>query len=254
MSRTEQPPPTRFKLICLRCDRPMLARSEWIGREVQCPHCASVLRVPPPPPDGRPVTAQEPSRSPRRRFNFTCPRCGCVLEAHTGMSGSRGTCPTCAAVFSVPYVNPDTGEPDPISSFETETDERAPLHAYAASGHQAPILHRGVDGEMQIECPRCQARSPIEADACVRCGAPFTLEGAATAAKIERDNWASASLILGVISLPTFFLWLPAVLAVAFGLRSILTALHSGGVQTIAIVGVALGSISLLGAAARLLL
>ncbi|MBW7903974.1 MAG: hypothetical protein LC135_14500 [Phycisphaerae bacterium] len=233
----------RFLLLCLRCERRVLARDEWIGREVQCPHCGAVLLVPPRAPDDRPVMAAAPSVAPRRNFTFSCQRCGCLLEAHTGLSGQAGSCPTCAVRFYVPHINPDTGMPFPTRLLDTEQADPTPMHAYAASGHQAPQLRRRPDGEMEIECPRCHARCPVDAHTCKACGTPFTMDAAPTMDKIRTDSRATAALILGILSVPFFFTVVTPVLAVIFGLISVFSP--GGEVSPRAIVGLVLGAIAL---------
>jgi DNA-directed RNA polymerase subunit RPC12/RpoP len=236
----------RFTMLCLRCDRPVLVWDKWIGREVRCPHCSSTLQVPIPPPDDSPVRANPPSMAPRRAFNFACPRCGALLESHTGMCGQNARCPTCAAQLVVPFVNPRSGMPDRAQLLETEVTDPTPLHAYAASGHQAPrIIHHG-DDEPVIECPRCNAHSPMDADSCNACGAPFTLEGAQTMQKLRFTRESIAALVLGLIALPLAPIFIPGMIAVALAWRSIR---DSAGMRAppLAIAGLILGTISLAG-------
>lgn len=222
----------------------MLARREWIGRDVQCPYCRSTLRMPPPSEDGRPVCSLAPSIRAKRNFNFSCQRCGCLLEGHTGLSGQRGSCPTCAANFIVPFVDPQSGAPDAAQLLDETAETPTPMHAYAASGAQAPQIEQQSDGSLRIICPRCRVSNAIEADSCASCGAPFTMEATPTVHRLRTAGWGLASIILGLTSLPTCMLFVPGVLAIVFGLM----ALFPGGrARWNASVGIALGVISILG-------
>jgi len=236
----------RFTILCRRCDRPVLVRLEWVGREVYCPFCQSLLRVPEEPADGRPVRATGPDLSARHIFNFPCPACGCLLEAHTGMSGHRGTCPTCGARFHVPFIQSRSGRPEKAELIEGAVDTPVPVHAYGASGHQAPQIVQGADGEPVIQCPRCNAHNAIDADVCLACGAPFTIEAATTMGTLHRDRQAAAALTFGFISVFLFFAIVPAAIAIWCGLRS---AMYAGSNRRplIALAGLLLGVLALAG-------
>lgn len=239
----------RFTILCRRCDRPVLAREAWVGWEVQCPHCYSLMRVPHASPDGRPVRADGPHLSAKHCFNFACPRCDCLLEAHTGMSGQPGICPTCAARFNIPYLHGRLGKPDKATLIEGEAEAPMPLHAYAASGHQAPQIVRRDDGTSVIECPRCNAHNAIDADTCMACGTPFTIEAAPTIGKLRRDSRASSSVALGIVALLVFPALIPGVLATWLGLRSVMFAGATRRSVT-GLVGLTLGLLSLAAGAA----
>lgn len=244
--------PDRFVVLCLRCERRVLARDEWIGTDVRCPHCDAIMRVPPRALDNRPVLAGAPSVAPRRNFTFPCARCGCLLEGHTGITGREAGCPTCGARFLVPGVNTVTGMPDAATLLHVEPADPVPVHLYGGAGHQAPQFQRRADGELEIECPRCRARCPVESDACAACGAPFTLEGAPTIDKLRGDSRATAALVCGIVAVfGGFLLILPPLLAIGLALMSLLTVGPSGsrqgaGIVARAIIGLVLG---LLGAA-----
>ena len=244
MSESDARSAQHYRVVCLRCNRTFLARSAWTGRDVECPHCSSVLSVPAPSEDGRPVRAGAPSVVPKKRFNFACARCECLLETNTGMSGQTGRCPTCAAQFIIPYVNPHSGVADRARLVESEVDDPTPLHAYAASGHQAPRIVRLDTGENVIACARCGAQSEIDADLRAGCGVPFTIEATPSIGSIESDSRAVASLVLGIVGLPLTFLFVPAALAVIFGFSSLRRA-GGVGVPKMAVAGIILGVISL---------
>ncbi len=235
-----------FTILCRRCDRPIIARAAWVGWEVQCPHCFSILRVPEVPADGRPVQADAPNLSARLCFNFACPRCDCLLESHTGMCGQLAICPTCAARFNVPYLRGKSGRPDKAVLIEGEAGYPTPVHAYGASGHRAPQIIRRDDGTSVIECPRCNAHNPIDADTCGACGAPFTMEAAATVGKMYRDRRASSSVTLGVVALILFFTIIPGLLATWQGLRSVMNT-ESSRRPVLGFIGLGMGVLSLAG-------
>ena len=245
MAEASSTSPGEFTVTCARCEGPVLAQRAWAGLEVQCPHCSSVIRVPQPSDDGKPLRSEAPSLSPRRNFNFACSRCESLLEAHTGMSGQTGRCPTCGAGFVVPYLDPRTGLPMKVD-IEDDGQNPTPMHAYGASGQQAPRIVRAPDGTAFIVCPRCESANDIDANNCQSCGVPFTIEGTPTVRTIETDSKAVASLVLGIVSLPLFLFFVPAILALGFGLLSLRGALSGGTTSKQAIAGVIMGLLSLI--------
>jgi len=234
----------RFPVLCPHCGQAVRARRDWAGRDVQCTHCAGVLRVPEPPPDGRPVDGLRPPAAPRERFNFPCPRCDSLLESHTGMSGQSGRCPTCNVRLVIPFVDRLHGHVDAARVLDTDAQDPTPLHAYAASGAQAPRIQRLPDGTCEIECPRCAARAEITADACARCGLPFTLEGMATGGPPAGATAGTAAFVLGVLALPTSVVFVPGLCAAALGLLA-LFQWRGPRVHVRALIGLGLGLLSL---------
>lgn len=234
----------RFTMLCLKCERRIIARSSWIGVEVQCPHCAATMRVPAPRPDGQPVRASPPLLVMRQhRFSFSCPRCESLLESQRLMSGQTGRCPTCGAHFVIPELD-SSGDPYAAELIDRNDQDPTPMHAYAASGHQAPRIHRQPGGALQIECPRCSRRSDITANNCAGCGVPFTIEGVPTAPIVAGSRLATASLVLGIVGIPLCILVLPGLLATVFGMLAAVR--RSGrGVPGQAWAGMILGGISL---------
>lgn len=222
------PEANRFTMVCLRCERPVLARREWIGQDVKCPHCLSLLRVPPPDPHGRMARAQRPMLGAREYFNFACPGCKSLLEVHDGMCGTPGVCPTCGSRVRVPFVDRRNGLPDPAVLLEKgpapEADPEladdpsvAAVHAYAAAGDEAPQIVNTDDGERAIQCPRCKELSPIEENACVSCGTPFTMEAAATVGKMRHVRRSNLGIALGVIGIFLFIAVAPSIGAMVLG-------------------------------------
>jgi DNA-directed RNA polymerase subunit RPC12/RpoP len=244
MPPTDASSPNRFTMVCLKCERRIVARTAWVGVEVQCPHCSATMRVPAPRPDGQPVRASPPLLVMRQhRFSFSCPRCESLLESQRLMSGQTGRCPTCGAHFVIPELD-SAGDPLAAELIDSDAQDPTPMHAYAASGHQAPRIRRLPDGTMQIECPRCTRRSEVTANNCAGCGLPFTIEGVPTAPLIVGSGFATASLVFGILAIPLCFLVLPGLLATAFGLTTWLRR-HGSRVPGQAWAGMILGGISL---------
>jgi len=237
---------SHFLMECLRCHRAMRARREWVGHQVQCPYCASYMRVPEPQPGAAPVRAEGPDVSPKRVFNFPCPRCGSLLQAHTGMIRQSATCPTCGARFVVPAVRGRRGMPEPAPLLEAPPDAPTPLHAYAASGEQAPRLIRRADGTMAIECPRCRAFNPVDADECRECATPFTMDTASTLEDVQSEQRSLAALTLGFVALLLFPLLVPGLVALGLGFATMLTP-RQGRFPVKAAVGTAMAFVSLAG-------
>lgn len=239
----------RFTIVCLRCERPILARRGWVGHEVKCPHCMSLLRVPPPAADGSLVRANRPALGARSYFNFACPGCKSLLEVHDGMSGTDGVCPSCGSRILVPYIDRNNGLPDPgvlldkpkVTPDAAADDPAAPaVHAYAAAGGEAPRIVRTEDGERAIECPRCREWSPIDADACVACGTPFTMDAAATVGKIQHSKRTAIGVTLAVVGVFSFPLLLPSVVGLVLGLLGLINPEgrgHRAGPWTAAVLG-----------------
>lgn len=242
---TTIPADERFTMICVRCERSVYARDEWVGSEVQCPHCSSVIRVPERGPAGIPVRAEAPTLSKKRVFNFPCPRCETLLEGHSGMSGHKASCPTCAARLVIPFLR-RSGQPDPATLIDDDGRDFAAVHAYAADGSAAPQIVELENGALAIRCPRCEQLCAIDADVCRHCSAPFTMEAAPTTGKIRRDTQALAALTFGIVSLAAFPFFVPAMVAIWMGLRSFMNP-EAGRRPIAALIGVILGVGSLVG-------
>jgi DNA-directed RNA polymerase subunit RPC12/RpoP len=243
----------QFTIVCRDCRRPMKACRAWEGRDVQCPYCSSVVRVPTPPEGDQAVQAGRPVLSPKLEFNFGCPRCETLLESHTGLSGQPGRCPACGARVIVPEVSRRTGRPRRAQLLDEGGEDPTPIHAYAASGLQAPRIFRRPDGTQAIECPRCSETCPVDAESCPACGTPFTAEAAASIPNYKSSRRAHLALVLGIVSLPLCPVFVPALAALVFGTLSL--RLGSGGrPPTAGIVGIVFGVISLTGGLLLLLL
>lgn len=234
----------RFTMLCLKCGRVLAARREWIGRDVRCPQCAELMRVPTPRADGQPAKAVlPPIGGSALRFQFGCPRCETLLESEGAQSGRVGTCPTCAAQFTVPRFTAGMHGLPIAKLLVSDDQDPTPLHAYAASGRDAPRIHRRGDGLLEIECPRCRTHCDISANVCVECGTPFTIEGVPTVASVRADPLGTAALIVGIISIPLCMLFVPVGLAAVLGLIGLLRAHHARPGRALA--GFIMGVISL---------
>jgi len=179
---------------------------ELIGRVMACPHCGRHFSLPHRGASAVSLAmpaAHSPIRVVRPRFTFSCQRCSSILEARGEMSGERGTCPTCGALFIIPRTDPNTGLPLGPAVVEADGQLPTPMHAYATAGDKAPIIRRLASGEQVIVCPRCERHSPVDAHVCATCGMPFTMDGSAAIAQISsgRNGLATASLTVGVVSL-----------------------------------------------------
>jgi hypothetical protein len=161
---------------------------------VECPLCRQAFEVPKP----MLAPAHEP---PGRLFHFQCLRCGSILEARSNQSGQAGKCPTCAAVFTVPLMDPRTGLAQGHADPGDDGENPTPVHAYAAAGTMAPKVFRHEDDSLSIICPRCERESPITANNCPGCGLPFTMEGVSATATTAGSSQAQTAIILAVVGL-----------------------------------------------------
>lgn len=205
---------------CPHCAQEMRVRPEWFGQQVQCPHCGAPVPV---PADGPAASAAATSPAAGPRFTFPCPRCKSLLESSAEMEGQPARCPTCNAPFEVPSCDPQTGRPLEARLLDADRQDPTPMHAYAASGHQAPRISHRADGTSCIECPRCGAQAEVTADNCPACGVPFTLDGVSTPSGKPGRGAALTSLVLGLVAIPGIACMLGPVCgpaAVVFGLAS----------------------------------
>ena len=263
---------------CHVCRTSLQVEDSEVGQLVRCPNCMTALRVPvqqrqassvpvgagvgagagsrpdygPPPPP--PPRASLPPNlggrvGPGKRYGFNCPYCSSRLEATESMAAQEGQCPTCGNTIVIPILDRYGRLIDPITRQIIKQDPH-PVHAYAAAGDRAPRILRQTDGGQSIQCPRCSSVSPITANNCKSCGMPFTREGTTLEAAGGNNPWCVASLVLGIISLPTCFLAVPAALGIIFGAigyNQVAAADSDGGGKGMAIAGMICGGISLLG-------
>jgi hypothetical protein len=190
---------------------------------VACPFCSKHFAIPAEgikPVSRRPAAAEAPSYATTIRFTFSCQRCQSILEGNSQLSGQIGRCPSCGAVFTVPQVDRKTGLPLGPAHVEDDGQLPTPVHAYATAGDKAPKIVRLGDDRQVIVCPRCAGHMPIDSNLCKSCGIPFTMEGAAAVMETASPTnpYASASLIVGILSVPTFMcVGVPALVAIVLG-------------------------------------
>jgi hypothetical protein len=248
--------------LCNVCKSSLSMDDEYAGKPVRCPTCQGVVKVPErrvaavPVPPRRTVAPPPPpggSRESVRRFGFNCPWCSSRLEATMLTAGQHGQCPTCANDIRIPIIDRYGRLIDPDTNKIVKPDPH-PVHAYAAAGDRAPKILRDRTGAMTIQCVRCNALNPVAANSCRACGVPFTLEGTVQREKGYANGYATTSLVLGVLGIPTCLIFVPSVLAIIFGIIALVQINASGGAQSrgTAIWGISLGVLGLLISVGRL--
>lgn len=251
---------------CHICKSPLQADQEQIGQLVRCPVCMTALRVPEPKKQAvaaAPASAAEPSYAPPRpparasvppalgrpgagkRYGFNCPYCSSRLEANESMAAQDGQCPTCGNNITIPILDRYGRLIDPITKQIIKQDPH-PVHAYAAAGDRAPQIIRTSGGAQSIQCPRCSNLSPVTSNNCKNCGMPFTMEGTTLEAAGASNGFCVASLVLGIIGLPTSCTGITPLLAIIFGIIGY-NQVSASGVESsgkgMAIAGIACGGI-----------
>jgi len=151
-----------------------------------------------------------------KRYGFNCGYCSSRLEATDAMAAHEGQCPTCGNNITIPILDRYGRLIDPKTNEIIKQDPH-PVHAYAAAGDRAPKIQRGPDDTQYILCPRCSSRNQITSNNCKSCGMPFTMEG--TTLDAGRSNGLCvASLVLGIIGIPSCWLVVPGALAIILGI------------------------------------
>jgi len=251
---------------CNVCSTPLSAEESQAGQLVRCPQCNSTLHVPvselvgvagssiaanrPPPPVNKPTSPMAAFGKPGggKRYGFNCGYCSSRLEATEAQAGQEGQCPTCGKNIVIPILDKYGRLIDPMTGKIIKQDPH-PVHAYAAAGDRAPNIIRQTTGNKAIQCPRCKSVSPISANNCKSCGMPFTMEGTTIEASGASNGYCVASLVLGIIGMPTGCMFLPAILGIVFGfvgLNRINASGGEGGGKGMAIAGIVCGSIGMI--------
>lgn len=203
-------------LGCPHCEKSVTVDRQLYGRVMGCPHCGKHFTVNDETSPAVAVAAPAgnfPYSMHAVRFTFSCMRCASVLEARGDHCGTKGRCPTCGAIFTIPEVDPRTGLPATAARVEDDGQLPTPMHAYATAGAKAPSFVRGDDGEMAIICPRCNRQSAVDVNQCPGCGTPFTIEGAEAVVQGGDSN----SLATAAITIAILGLCIPGVGLVAIG-------------------------------------
>jgi DNA-directed RNA polymerase subunit RPC12/RpoP len=235
---------------CKICRTSLSADEGQAGTLVRCPTCLTTLRVPGEagpqpamagvasesagaggaPSFSEPATPTAPRRMPTtptpqhrssggggKRYGFNCAYCSSRLEATEAMAAQEGQCPTCGNNITIPILDRYGRLIDPVTKQIIKQDPH-PVHAYAAAGDRAPKIVRQTTGTQTIQCPRCNASSAITANNCKSCGMPFTMEGTTLEASGTSNGFCVASLVLGIIGMPTGCTVITPLLGIIFGI------------------------------------
>jgi len=248
---------------CHICRASLSAEEGQAGQTLRCPVCRTTVRVPvregtegsvaagpAVAAAGASVMMPRSVSAPRfagKRYGFNCGYCSSRLEATESMAAQEGQCPTCGNQITIPILDRYGRLIDPKTRQIIKQDPH-PVHAYAAAGDRAPHSRRSKEGKQVIVCPRCRANSPITANNCASCGMPFTMEGTTLETTGSNNGYCVASLVLGIIGMPAFYILVPAILAIIFGivgLRQISSPdTPTRGGRGMAIAGIICGSIA----------
>jgi DNA-directed RNA polymerase subunit RPC12/RpoP len=255
--------------VCSICRTQLSVDDSFAGKLVKCPTCLSAQRVPAAdaedqtvPVGGGPrarsgATASQGSIAGARRmpgavvkttagsrYGFNCPYCSSRLEASEGQAGGDGACPTCGSEITIPILDRFGRLIDPKTRQIIKPDPH-PVHAYAAAGERAPRVVRVSDGSQHIQCPKCAGYSPVSANVCRHCGTPFTIEGTSPDALGGANNYATLSLVVGIISIPAACAIIFSPIAIVLGIVGYQQAVGSpdGSGRAAAIAGIACGVI-----------
>jgi uncharacterized C2H2 Zn-finger protein len=246
------------------CRTSLSAEQTQAGQLMRCPVCRTAVRVPVPVTEPAAVAAASPvvtaaappnfntlrqtSRFVGKRFPFTCGYCSSHLEATESMAAQEGQCPTCGNQITIPILDRYGRLIDPKTRQIIKQDPH-PVHAYAAAGERAPRILRAQDGKQFILCPRCSAANNIKANSCSSCSMPFTMEGTMAEPAGSNNGFCVASLVLGILGVPTFFMVIVPLLAIIFGAigwSQTSGREGTGSSKGLAIAGIVLGIIGLL--------
>lgn len=216
------------------------------------PAATHPTRTPPPPDIPRSPIPRAPAQG-GRRYGFNCPYCSSRLEAVESMASQHGSCPTCGNEIVIPILDRYGRLIDPLTGKVLKQDPH-PVHAYAAAGERAPLIVRRTDGSQAIRCPRCPTVSPISANNCVACGMPFTMEGTTVEAAGSTNGMAVASLVLGILGIPSACTFIIPLLGVIFGIVALvqIKGTSGGAGRGMAIAGIICGGLGLLLAVAMI--
>jgi len=216
-----------------------------VGAGVAAESAGSGTRLPPRPNFGLGIPG---GLKGGKRYGFNCGYCSSRLEATESMASQQGQCPTCGNSIVIPILDRYGRLIDPMTGKIIKQDPH-PVHAYAAAGERAPRIIRQPSGSQGIQCPRCHSVSPITSNNCKSCGMPFTMEGTTLEASGSSNGWCVASLVLGIIGIPTGCTIVPPLLAIIFGcigLNQIGKSGAEGSGKGMAIAGLICGGIGLL--------
>jgi DNA-directed RNA polymerase subunit RPC12/RpoP len=225
--------------------------AETVAAGAQTPSSTEIAIAPDPTPRRMPTTGVPQRRiggggGGGKRYGFNCAYCSSRLEATESMAAQEGQCPTCGNNITIPILDRYGRLIDPITKQIIKQDPH-PVHAYAAAGERAPKILRQPTGAQNIQCPRCNSVSAITANNCKSCGMPFTMEGTTLEASGTSNGFCVASLVLGIIGMPTGCTVITPLLGIIFGIVGLnqISKGGEGGGRGMAIAGIICGVIGL---------
>ena len=123
-----QPAHTRLTLSCSMCGSNIETSTKFVGSDVTCPDCGTIIRVPqqpppvpqqrppvpkqrPPVPQQRPPVPKQPAQTrPQKKvvqIGANCPRCGTRIHATDRQVGQKVPCPDCNSPITIPPPKAD---------------------------------------------------------------------------------------------------------------------------------------------------
>lgn len=164
-------------------------------------------------------------------IEFRCHNCQSLLRAGDDKAGRRAKCPHCGTTVQTPGRQPppaaDFDPYEEAEDYDGGSDSPSdPFTQHFGGGTRSPYVERQVSRQPTgtTTCPMCGEPIPVGAPRCRWCGELFnkSVRPSARQGFVRTSGNATASLILGIFSVVTFWLCysgLPcSILAIALGI------------------------------------
>jgi predicted RNA-binding Zn-ribbon protein involved in translation (DUF1610 family) len=151
---------------------------------------------------------------------MTCPSCGKTLAAPDTAAGKKAKCPGCGQIMIVPEAIHDAEELGVTDMGPAPPEHNPRDDIFGVESLSADPSMPAQDAERR-PCPMCGELIVATAAKCRFCGAVFDrrLRGMPNRGGQNYKGFAIASLVLGILSLPTFcFGIVIGIVAVVFGM------------------------------------
>ncbi|MBN2020604.1 MAG: hypothetical protein JW749_10325 [Sedimentisphaerales bacterium] len=101
---------------CPHCGQKVNAKDIYAGREIHCPKCRQMIRIPSPAPGKAASPARAPSNAQSNIIKIRCPGCNQKIGVSKNYAGKTVKCAKCGTLMQVPTPKGSNAAPQPKTS------------------------------------------------------------------------------------------------------------------------------------------